>query len=57
VSEYGTGFIDRDFDAEPFGSVVPEFSGKSYSRDVWRDLIKEQDERKCSPYHAFKSAN
>jgi len=57
VSEYGTGFIDRDFNAEPFGSVVPEFSGETYSRDTWRDLIKEQDERKCSPYHAFKSAN
>ena len=57
MSEYGTGFIDRDFIAEPFASVVPEFSGETYSRDTWRDLIKEQDERKCSPYHAFKSAN
>lgn len=56
MSEYGTGFIDRDFDAEPFGSVVPEFSGETYPRDIWRDLIKEQDDCKCSPYDAFMSA-
>jgi len=56
VSKFGTGFIDRDFDAEPFGSVVPEYSGQTYPRDIWRDLIAEQDERKCSPFHAFRSA-
>lgn len=57
MSEFGTGFIDRDFDAEPFASVIPEYSGQTYPRDVWRDMISEQDKRKCSPYHAFKSAS
>ena len=56
MSEFGYGFIDRDFDAEPFGSVVPEYSGEVYPRDIWRDLIAEQDKRKCSPFHAFRSA-
>ena len=51
-----TGFIDRDYDAEPFGSVVPAYSGEVYPRDIWRDLIAEQDKRECSPYHAWKSA-
>ena len=57
MSEFGTGFIDRDFDAEPFASVVPEYSGEKYPRDVWRDMIREQDKRDCSPWHTFKSAN
>lgn len=57
MSEFGTGFIDRDFEEEPFGSVVPEYSGETYPRDIWRDLIAEQDERKCSPFHAFRSAS
>ena len=56
MSEFGTGFIDRDFDAEPFASVIPEYSGQTYPRDVWREMISEQDKRKCSPYHAFRSA-
>lgn len=51
------GYVDRDFKSEPFGSVVPEYSGTVYPRDVWRDMIAEQDKRECSPYHVFKSAN
>lgn len=57
MSEFGTGFIDRDFEEEPFGSVVPEYSGETYPRDIWRDLISEQDKRNCSPFHAFRSAS
>lgn len=56
MSEQNTGFIDRDYSEQPFASVVPEFSGEVYPRDIWRDLIAEQDKRKCSPYHAWKSS-
>ncbi len=57
MSLFRKGYVDRDFKSDPFGSVVPEYSGKVYSRDVWRDMIAEQDRRKCSPYHVFKSAS
>ncbi len=56
MSLFGRGYIDRDYKSEPFASVVPEFSGSVYKRDVWRDLIQEQNTRECSPYHVFKSA-
>ena len=56
MSKFETGFIDRDFDSQPFASVVPEFSGATHPRDIWRDLINDQDKHKSSPYHAWKSS-
>jgi len=56
VSVFGKGYVDRDWKAEPFASVVPEYSGEVYSRDIWQDLIKEQVKRECSPYDVFQSA-
>lgn len=56
MSVSGKGYIQRDWNSEPFASVVPAYSGHIYPRDIWIDMIMEQDKKKCSPYDVFKSA-
>jgi len=57
VSEYQRGYIDRDFDAEPFASVVPAYSGRIYPRSQWRELLELQKKNKTSPLDHFLSGN
>lgn len=56
MTEYKKGYIDRDFDAEPFASVVPAYSGRIYPRSDWRELLELQKQHRTSPLDHFLSA-
>ena len=57
MSEYQRGYIDRDFDAAPFASVVPAYSGRIYPRSQWRELLELRKKNKTSPLDHFLSGN
>jgi len=58
----GRGYEPRDFDAEPFGSVVPPFAVPEIPRSEWADRIEERERHKSKlrdlkVWRGFRSLN
>jgi hypothetical protein len=43
------GYVARDYRAEPVGASIPVYSGLSFPRSDWPELIELQKKRKASP--------
>ena len=45
------GYIERDFEANPFGSICPAFSGDLIPRSEWADRIEELERNEATLEH------
>lgn len=48
AKKYATGLIPRDFNAQPFGSLGPEFSAlpfPTFDRATWKERLEEQERK------------
>lgn len=49
--EFSTGYVERNYARNPFGSYATRFAGEVFPRSQWDDLMKRQDDNQSSPDH------
>lgn len=49
VEAFGSGYVPRNFEADPVGRLIPAFGGQVYKRKDWPELMRLQDKNKTSP--------
>lgn len=48
------GYVERDFEASPFGSICPAFEGDLIPRSEWADRIEEMERTESSLEHLLE---
>ena len=48
------GYIERDFEANPFGSICPKFEGDLIPRNEWTDRIEELERNEATLEHLLE---
>jgi hypothetical protein len=46
---FGTGYLDRDYNSDPLGHIIPKFTGRVFDRKDWPELMDMQDKNQTSP--------
>lgn len=50
VSSFGSGYVERNFDDEPLGTLTPSYGGRVFPRSDWDELAAIQDANRSSPF-------